>query len=126
MVKLDRRLLYWVIALLVSSAAIVGVVNAQTIVVTPTPDTAAAAGVVEVASDAAQNITGTAQSLWVQLSQTPQSDLARILLIVGGVVLLIAGWMVYEWVILIAGFLIGAITALALLPQDNTLVALVI
>jgi hypothetical protein len=136
--RVDRRLLFWIVTLLVCSAAVVGVVNAQTVVVTtiPTPNAAtmtsiatpdpAAATIANAASDAAQTITGTAEGLWAQLAQAPQSDLARILLIIGGVVLLIAGWVVYEWIILIAGFLIGATTALALFPQTDTLVALVV
>jgi len=146
----DRRLLFWIVTLLIVSAAMVGIVNAQTeiattvptpgsVVVTsaPTPNAAsmtnaaalpnaAAATITNAATDAAQTISGTAQGLWAQLAQTPQSDLARILLILGGVVLLIAGWAVYEWIILIAGFLIGATTALTLFPQANTLVALVV
>ncbi|MBI1257788.1 MAG: hypothetical protein GC204_09990 [Chloroflexi bacterium] len=137
--SIDRRLLFWLVTVLISSAALVGVVSAQDIVVTtaPTPnaatmtsaapaDAAAAATIVDAASDAAQTISGTAEGLWAQLAQTPQSDLARVLLILGGVVLLLAGWVVYEWIILIAGFLIGATTALALFPQANTLVALVV
>ncbi|MEO8393923.1 MAG: hypothetical protein ABI700_13105 [Chloroflexota bacterium] len=125
--RVDRRLLFWIVTLLISSAALVGVVNAQDIVVTtaPTPDPAAAQ-IASAASDAAQSISGAAEGLWAQLAQAPQSDLARILLILGGVVLLIAGWVVYEWIILIAGFLIGATTALASFPQANTLVALVV
>jgi len=120
------------------SAALVGIVNAQGVVVTtvPTPNSAtitsiatpdaAAATIAGAATDAAQSISGTAQGLWAQLAQVPQSDLARVLLILGGVVLLLAGWVVYEWIILIAGFLIGATTALSLFPQANTLVALLV
>jgi hypothetical protein len=115
----------WIVAFLFASAALVGAVQAQTVTVTPTSDPAAAS-VVGAAADAAESISGTAEAVWVQLSQPPQSDLARILLIVGGLVLLLAGWFVYEWIISIAGFLIGATTALALLPQDNTLLAIVI
>ena len=129
----DRRLLFWVIMLLISGAALFGVtgMQAQTVVVTSaptpvaTPDPAAAT-IVNAATDAAQSISGTAQGLWAQLAQTPQSDLARVLLILGGALLLLAGWVVYEWIILIAGFLIGATTALALFPQANTLIALVV
>ena len=136
--RVDRRLLFWIVTLLVVSAAVVGVVNAQGVVVTtvPTPNAgtissiatpdAAAAIISGAATDAAQSISGTAQGLWMQLGHVPQSDLARVLLILGGVVLLIAGWIVYEWIILIAGFLIGATTALSLFPQANTLVALLV
>ena len=136
--RVDHRLLFWIVTLLVMSAALVGIVNAQGVVVTtvPTPNSAtitsiatpdaAAATIAGAATDAAQSISGTAQGLWAQLAQVPQSDLARVLLILGGVVLLLAGWVVYEWIILIAGFLIGATTALSLFPQANTLVALLV
>ncbi len=124
--SLDRRLFFWIMATFISSLALAGVAQAQTVIVgTPTPDNAAAS-VATAATDAAQTISGTAQALWVQLTQPPQSDLARILLIVGGVVLLIAGWMVYEWIILIAGFLIGAMTAMALVNSPDTLIALLV
>jgi hypothetical protein len=126
----------WLMALAVSLVAVVGVASAQIDAPIPTPTPTlnpvtagaddAANTVASTAADAAQSIAGTAQSLWAQLTQTPQSDLLRIVLIVGGLVLLLAGWLVYEWIILIAGFLIGATTALALLPQDNTLIALLI
>jgi hypothetical protein len=125
----DRRLVFWVIALLVGSLALAGAISAQE-VITPLPPTAtpdpAAAGVVDAAAGAAEAFTNTALTLWEQLSQTPRSDIARVVLIIGGVVLLLAGWLVYEWIILIAGFLIGAMTALTLLDQPNTLLALVI
>ena len=98
--RVDRRLLFWIVTLLISSAAVVGVVNAQGTVVptvpTPNPATitsiatpdAAAASIASAATDAAQSISGTAQGLWAQLAQVPHSDLARVLLILGGVVLL--------------------------------------
>lgn len=127
--KPDRRLLFWLIALLVGSLVIAGIASAQDATETPTatatPDPAAV-GVVDAAENAAEAFTNTARTIWEQLSQTPQSDLVRVLLIVGGVVLLIGGWLVYEWIILIAGFLIGAVTALTLVSQPDTLVALLI
>jgi len=124
--RLDKRLLVWLIAALISGSALVGVVHAQGIVVvTPTPNVAtAAASVANAAAGAAASVTNTAVNLWDQLLRVPQSDLARVILIVGGVVLLVAGWLVYEWIILIAGFLIGAMTALALVSTPNAGIAL--
>ena len=124
----DRRLLFWLIAALVSSFALVGMVSAQGIVIpTPTSNPAtAAAAVANSAASAAQTVTSTAVNIWDQLVQPPQSDLARLVLIIGGVVLLIAGWLVYEWIIVIAGFLIGGMTALALVNSPDTLVALLV
>jgi len=127
--KIDHRLVFWLIALLVGSLSLAGIASAQDIVATPaataTPDPAAA-GVIDAAENAAEAFTNTAKTIWEQLSQAPQTDAVRVLLIVGGVVLLIGGWLVYEWIILIAGFLIGAVTTLTLINQPDTLVALLI
>jgi hypothetical protein len=123
----DKRLLMWMIMALISGFVLAGVASAQDAAPTtiPTPDPAAAE-VVETATDAAQAITDTAGSLWARLTQPPQSDLALIVMVIGGILLLVAGWLVYEWIILIAGFLIGATTAVALVAEPNALVAILI
>jgi hypothetical protein len=56
------------------------------------------------------------------LINTPQSDLMRLILVVGGVILLVAGWRVYDYIVVIAGFIIGAAIALSLVNSDSTLV----
>lgn len=56
-----------------------------------------------------------------RLVQRPQSEIARVILIIGGALLLVAGWRVYEYIILISGFLIGAAFGSALVPDNNTL-----
>ncbi len=121
----DRRRLFLLIAALVSAFALVGMVGAQDTTPVPTLDPALE-GMVEAAGGAAQTVSGAAGQIWAQLTQAPQSDLARILMIVGGIVLLVAGWYVYEWIILIAGFLIGGVAALALLNEPNALLGVVI
>ncbi|MCC6805004.1 MAG: hypothetical protein IT319_19135 [Anaerolineae bacterium] len=127
--KIDPRLLFWIIAMLVSSLSLAGIAGAQDVVATPTPvptPDPAAVGVIDTATSAAEAFTNTALTIWEQLSQSPQTDAVRVLLIIGGVVLLVGGWLVYEWIILIAGFLIGAVTALTLVNPPDTLVALLI
>ncbi len=126
--SVDRRLLFWLIAVLVSGLALVGAVSAQAPVVataTPVPE-AVTNSVVDTAAEAANTITGAALNIWDQITQTPQSDFARIVMVVGGVVLLIAGWYVYEWIILIAGFLIGGTIALGLVTSTDALLSLVV
>ena len=126
--SLDTRLLFWLVAVLVSGLALVGAASAQAPVLataTPVPE-AVTNSVVDTAADAANAITGTAINIWDQITQPPQSDLARIVMVVGGVVLLIAGWYVYEWVILIAGFLIGGTVALGLITSTNALLGLLV
>lgn len=127
--KIDPRLLFWMIAVLVSSLSLAGIASAQDVIATPTPAPTpdpAAVGVIDTATSAAEAFTNTALTIWEQLSQSPQTDAVRVLLIIGGVVLLVGGWLVYEWIILIAGFLIGAVTALTLVNPPDTLVALLI
>lgn len=58
------------------------------------------------------------------MTQAPKSELGRILLVVGGVLLLIAGWRIYDFIIVVAGFLIGALIAGSLVTTDNTFISL--
>lgn len=119
--------LFWFITLLVCAAATLGAVSAQGEVL-PTPaatEDPAAESLVETAQGAADAITGTAANLWDQIVQTPQSDIARVVLLIGGIILLVAGWLVYEWIILIAGFFIGGAVALGLVDNPDALVAFV-
>jgi hypothetical protein len=99
------------------------------IIVTPTPITDAsveqAAGeIVEFTTQTAQVTANTLEDFINRLIITPKSDVARVLLIIGGVILLVAGWRVYDYITVIAGFLIGAMLALALVNTDNTLVTI--
>ncbi len=58
--------------------------------------------------------------------QPPTSETARIILIIGGIILLVAGWAVYDFIILIAGFLIGGLIALSFFNEPNTVIALAV
>ncbi len=96
----------------------------------PTPNATqveeTAGGVVDVAEGAAQSITATAVGLWERLLQPPTSETARIILIIGGIILLVAGWAVYDFIIMIAGFLIGGLIALSFFNEPNTVIALAV
>lgn len=113
---------------------IVSAVSAQdtapTLTPLPTPNATqveeTAGGVVDVAEGAAESLTTAAVSLWERLLQPPTSETARIILIVGGVILLVAGWAVYDFIILIAGFLIGGLIALSFFNEPNTVIALAV
>lgn len=93
-------------------------------VATPQP-TADAADVADAVVDAtvqtAQTTVGTLEGFFNRLTSVPDSAVMRILMIVGGVILLVAGWRIYDFIILIAGFLIGASVAASLVSTDNTL-----
>ena len=58
-----------------------------------------------------------------RLINQPKSELMQLLLVIGGVILLVGGWRVYDWVVVIAGFVIGAALALSLLTTDSTLIS---
>lgn len=84
----------------------------------------AAQGAVTATENAAQATLQTANDLITRLVHPPQTEVLRVLLVVGGVLLLVAGWRIYEYVILIAGFLIGAAFALALVGEQSAVVSI--
>ncbi|MBK8020773.1 MAG: hypothetical protein IPK19_04920 [Chloroflexi bacterium] len=81
-------------------------------------------GVVDFTVDTAQGAASFFDDLIARLTITPKSDLARILLLIGGLVLLVIGWRVYDFVVVIAGFLIGALLASSLVSSDNAIIAI--
>ena len=92
-----------------------------------TPNSEAVAeDLVNLTTETAEATFTTAETWLSQLVQLPQSDLAQILFILGGIILLIAGWRIYEIVILIAGFLVGASVATSLVVTNSALLNLVV
>ncbi|MFW5691813.1 MAG: hypothetical protein ACOCX3_00530 [Chloroflexota bacterium] len=57
-----------------------------------------------------------------RLGRTPQNDIARVVLVAGGVLLLVLGWRIYSVIIVIAGALIGAATGINLVGDASTAV----
>ena len=66
--------------------------------------------------------TETIEDFLERLINAPQSDFMRLLLVVGGTILVLVGWRVYDYIVLIAGFLIGAAITLSLVTTESTLV----
>lgn len=121
--------LFIILALFVALLLGVAVTAQEATPVDPLTDPAAeemAQDLVEVTTEAAEATAATAQTFLDRLVQVPQSDVARVLLITGGLILLLAGWRVYEFIILIAGFLIGAAVAVSLVITESLLVNIVI
>src|SRR5215204_3853166 len=119
----------WLIGLVVLALLIPATLALAQDVVVPTsvPDDAVeetASDIVDFTTETATATANTLEGFINRLIQTPKSDVARVLLILGGVVLLVAGWRIYDFITLIAGFLIGALVALSLLNTDNTLITL--
>jgi hypothetical protein len=79
---------------------------------------------VQITQNAAEATVQTVDSLLQRLLQTPQSQIVKVLLVVGGVILLFVGWRIYHIVILLAGFLVGAAFAAALVGEASTLMTL--
>lgn len=91
----------------------------------PTPSAEdTAEDIVDITVDAAEETATALDDFIDRVTSAPQTDLARILLVVGGVVLLVAGWRVYDFIVIIAGFLIGASIAAALVTTDSTVIAI--
>ena len=93
---------------------------------TPIPEENLAEDLVEITEQTAEATVSTLDSFLNRLVQAPQSQITRVLFIVGGIILLVAGWRIYEVIILIAGFLIGASVATALVITDSAILNLVI
>lgn len=123
---LSRNLTWMLIALMALLA--VGTVAAQdATTLPPANDAEAAAGeLVEVTENVATASLTAIDRFINSLVQTPQSDLGRLLLIIGGVVLLVAGWRLYEYIIVIAGFVVGAMIGLSLVVTDSTVLAVLV
>ena len=75
---------------------------------------------------AAEVATGTLENFFTRLTQVPQSNVMRVLMIVIGLVLLVAGWRIYEFVIIIAGAIIGASVATSLFVTNEAITNLLI
>jgi hypothetical protein len=112
------------IVLLIVSALFIGSALAQE-EPTSTPVTIevdveeAAQSAVELTESAAQATANVVTDLVNRLTEVPRSDVVRILFVIGGVLLLVAGWRIYEFIILLAGILIGASVGAALVGQSE-------
>jgi MFS family permease len=115
-----------IVVLLYALTWSVGAIMAQD--ATPVPDSAeeVADDIVDATTAAAEATATSAQNLLDRLLIVPTSPLARVLLVAGGLVLLLAGWRVYEYIILIAGFLIGAAIAASLLVSDTVIINIIV
>lgn len=94
-------------------------------VVTPIPFDNTAQGLVDITTQTTENAANTLMNLLGPLIQPPKSEIAQLILVVGGVLLLIAGWRVYEFITVIAGFLVGVLLAVQLIPPDNQLLVII-
>ena len=110
------------LTLIVLGATIITTVLAQD--ETPLPSDDFAGEIVDLTVEAAEGTAITVESFIDRLLTTPQSNLMRVVLILGGLVLLIAGWRIYDFIVVVAGFIIGASIGISLFPTDNNLLML--
>jgi hypothetical protein len=122
---------YVMLALLIALLVFSGIAGAQEVPTPPGDDEnttieidvdAVAEGAVGLAESAAEVSAGALQDFLARLAEVPQNDAARVLLVIGGVVLLIAGWRIYEFIIVLAGLLMGASVGLALVGESEMLI----
>lgn len=76
-------------------------------------------------SETGQEIQGIAGEFWERIEFATQNSTMQLALIIGGAVLILIGWRVYNFVILIAGTLSGALLALALVNSSNILLSVI-
>lgn len=83
-----------------------------------------ARGAVDLTEDLAQATARTFQEYLEQLTVAPDSDELRLLLIVAGALLLVAGWRISQFVIIITGMAVGAILAVTLAAEAEGVIPL--
>lgn len=76
------------------------------------------------ATQASQQIQGVAGEVWQRILTATQDNIMRLVLIFGGALMLLIGWRIYNFIILIAGALTGALLAVALVNSSNTLITI--
>jgi hypothetical protein len=115
-----RSLLF--VVLLILAVLVVTAILSQSTPLLPSDEVAGS--IVESTENLAENTVDAFSGILDRLLVTPRSALVRALLIVGGILLLVAGWRIYDYIVVIAGIVVGATIALSLVTTDNTLVAI--
>lgn len=80
---------------------------------------------VELSETTSQNAASLFTDFITRLYSVPQSDIVKVLMVIGGAILLLAGWRVYNWIVLLAGIFIGGSMAVALVGSPNTLISII-
>lgn len=115
-----RNLLF--VVLLILAVLVVTAILSQS---TPLlPSNQLASDIVETTEGLAEDTVATFNNVLDRLIVTPRSALVRAMLIVGGILLLVAGWRIYDYIVVIAGIVVGATIALSLVTTDNTLIVI--
>jgi hypothetical protein len=113
-----RSLLF--VVLLILAVLVVTAILSQSTPLLPSDEVAGT--IVDTIESGAENTVETFNTVLDRLLVTPRSALVRALLIVAGILLLVAGWRVYDYIVVIAGIVVGATVALSLVTTNDTLV----
>jgi len=89
---------------------------------TPVPFDDTAEDIVDTTVDAAEETAEEIDNFVDRLVSSPQTDVARVLMVLGGIILLVAGWRIYDFIVLVAGFLIGASIAVSLVTDQSEII----
>jgi hypothetical protein len=126
---MKRMVLVLILLIALALAIPAGALLAQEIV-EPSPEPGeividteeAAEGLVEASEEVATEAANVIEDFINRLSGAPQSDLLRALLVLGGAVLLVGGWRVYEFAILLAGIILGAAVGAQITANSEELI----
>ncbi len=80
--------------------------------------------VVDLTKHAATGAADVIEGLLNQLTHAPKSEIVRILFVVAGAILLVAGWRIYDYLVIVAGFFVGAAIAVSLVSTENTVLSI--
>jgi hypothetical protein len=131
-----KRLLFLLIIALLMVANTV--VLAQEPTITPDPDDdlievevdeddleEAAEDAVQTTEQVTEGVVDTFVTVVEELTDQPENDVVLLVMVVGGVLLLVLGWRLYEYIVVIAGILVGAMLAIALVADESTTVQII-
>ena len=81
---------------------------------------------VEISQETSQSVMTMVSDFIQRLNSVPQSDIVSVLMVIGGEILLFAGWRVYNWIIILAGILIGGSIATAIIGSPDTVMNIIV
>ncbi len=114
----------WIVITLLMLLMVIMPAAAQDTTQEPASDLAEA--VVDTTVQTAETTVNSLEGFFDRLTRLPDSPVMRVLMVIGGVILLLAGWRIYDFIIIVAGFLIGASVASSLIATENTLLMVAI
>jgi hypothetical protein len=88
--------------------------------VDPTDLEQAAEDVVETTETVTEGVVDSFVTIIEELTDKPENDVVLLAMVIGGVLLLVGGWRIYEYIVVIAGILVGALFAVALVADEST------